>query len=114
LDLDRHTSGREGAVGAPDEAVLVAAGAGAEAAAALDAVPLVAAVAAAAEHVPLAAAPAAGAEGCCASACGYDAAELTCLVEVAHLFGAAEVAAADEDLREGDAARGRRAASSWT
>jgi hypothetical protein len=67
----------------------------------------VAAVAAAAEHVPLAAAPAAGAEGCCASACD-DAAELTCLVLAAHLLGAAEVAAADEDLREGDAARGAR------
>uniref|UniRef100_A0A0D9V7D4 Uncharacterized protein n=1 Tax=Leersia perrieri TaxID=77586 RepID=A0A0D9V7D4_9ORYZ len=97
---------RRGAIRAPDEAVLVAAGAGAEAAAALEAVPLVAAVAAAAEHVSLAAAPAAGGEGGCAGS-GYDAPELAGLVEAADLLGATEVAAADEDLREGDAARAR-------
>jgi hypothetical protein len=94
---------RQGAVGAPDEAVLVAAGAGAEAAAALDAVPLVAAVAAAAENVPLAGTPTAGADGGCAGSC-HDAAELASLVEAANLLGAAEVAAADKDLREGGAA----------
>jgi hypothetical protein len=70
----------------------------------LEAVPLVTAVAAAAEHVALATAPAAGGEGGCAGA-GYNASELAGLVEAADLLGAAEVAAADEHLREGDTAR---------
>jgi hypothetical protein len=64
----------------------------------------VTAVAAAAEHVALATALAAGGEGGCAGA-GYNASELAGLVEAADLLGAAEVAAADEHLREGDTAR---------
>lgn len=80
-DLGSGSGGREAAVRAPDEAVLVAHGAGAESAAALVAVPLVAPVAAAAQHVALAGAAPAGGRG---GVCGRDdAAELARLVEAA-------------------------------
>jgi hypothetical protein len=59
----------------------------------------VAAVAAAAEHVPLPVAAGAG-EDRGGGGRGDDAAELARLVEAADLLDAAEVAAADEDLRE--------------
>ncbi|KAI5006645.1 hypothetical protein ZWY2020_033888 [Hordeum vulgare] len=75
--------------------------AGAEPAAALEAVSLVAPVAAAAQDVPLAAARAAGSEG---RGADHDTSELARLMQVAELLGAAEVAAADEDLRERDPA----------
>ena len=85
--------------GAADEPVLVALGAGAEPAAALEAVPLVAAVAGAAQHVALAAAAGAVAgERGVGGGGGDDAAELAGLVEAPDLLGAAEVAAANEDL----------------
>nr|TKW26782.1 hypothetical protein SEVIR_3G213800v2 [Setaria viridis] len=66
------------------------------------AVPLVATVAGAAEYVPLAAA--AGAGGGEGRGGGDDAAELAGLVEAPDLLGAAEVAAADEDLGQRHAA----------
>jgi hypothetical protein len=96
LDLG---SGSGAAGGAPDETVLVAVRAGAEPAAALEAVSLVAAVAAAAEHVPPPVAEGEG-EDRRGGGWGDDAAELARLVEAADLLGAAEVVAADEDLRE--------------
>jgi hypothetical protein len=100
--VDRGSRSGDGngyaAGGAPDEPVLVALGAGAEPAAALEAVPLVAAVAGAAKQVSLAAAAGAAAVERGAGSGGDDAAELPGLVEAPDLVGAAEVAAADEDL----------------
>lgn len=61
-------------------------------------------IAAAAQDVPLAAARATGSEG---RGADHDASELARLMQVAELLGAAEVAAADEDLGERDPAGAR-------
>jgi hypothetical protein len=105
LDLGSGSGGGDDAAGGTaDEPVLVALGAGPEPAAALEAVPLVAAVAGGAEHVALGAAAGAAAAG---RRGGDDAPELAGLVEAPHLLGAADVAAAHEDLGQRHAAARR-------
>lgn len=114
--LDLESGGRrEEAVRAPDEAALVAGGAGEDAVlvavllAAPVAVLLPAPVAAAAGHVALVAAAAAGGMGRGGGWRGRDdAVQLAGLVEALDLLDAPEVAAVHEDLREGQAQAGRQ------